>query len=85
MDSFVVYTKSGCLYCDMIKDLLKEYKVKYINCDKVLIEDKELFLDHIKSKIGFEYRCFPMVFCGDQFVGGYKETQFLLAQCENQF
>jgi len=47
----------------------------YVNCDEFLLENKEEFLNLMKSLIGYEYRTFPMIFKSGRFIGGYTKTQ----------
>ena len=78
MSQYVVYTKSGCGYCDNVKTLLKDVTPtpQFILCDSRLkTEDsKNAFLGEMASKIGWQHKTFPMVFLNGQFVGGYAET-----------
>ena len=71
-----VYSKSGCINCVKVKNLLKDKKMKYtiIPCDELILEDKEGFLQFIHQIIGKEYNTFPMVFDNTKFIGGFKET-----------
>ena len=75
-ENYTIYSKSGCINCKKVKDLLKEYQIEYIviNCDEYLIENKEDFLKQMAEEIGHEYKTFPMVFNNRIFVGGYNET-----------
>lgn len=72
---WTIYTKSKCLYCDKVKELLKGLDVVYINCDKYLTNEynKLFFLKSMKNKIGRSYNTFPMVFYNGEFIGGYNE------------
>ena len=74
---FTIYTKTGCKYCDLVKDLLINEDVNIINCDTYLSpkELKELFLKYIYSITNIEYRTFPMVFYDGKFIGGFTETK----------
>jgi glutaredoxin len=74
---YIVYTKSNCKYCSNVKELLKDYKPEpfYINCDTVLSNKKEDFLDFIKRIAGVEHRTFPIVFYNGKIVGGFTETK----------
>ena len=71
-----VFSKSGCPNCINVKKFLKEKSIKYVvvECDEFILEDKEAFLQFIKSIACKECKTFPMVFDGTTFVGGYKET-----------
>ena len=78
MSQYVVYTKSGCGYCDKVKTLLKDVmpSPQIILCDIRLKteESKDAFLVEMMSKIGWLHKTFPMVFLNGRFVGGYAET-----------
>ena len=73
---FTVYSKSGCPNCVKIKRSIKEkkYLMNEIDCDEYILENKEMFLNFIREKIGSEYRIFPMIFFDGKFVGGINET-----------
>jgi glutaredoxin len=77
VSGFTVYSKSGCINCTKIKNILKDKKVEYkiIDCDEYLLEDKSSFLLFIKEQIKQEYNTFPMVFHEGLFIGGYKESK----------
>ena len=77
--SFTIYSKTNCKYCVLVKSLLNENNIPFIeiNCDTYL-EDKQSFLNFIKEKAGRDYKTFPMVFCDGKFVGGYAETERLI-------
>ena len=76
LSGFTVYGKTGCSYCEKVKDLLADYKESfiYVNCDEYLEADRGAFLEFIKTLAGKEYKTFPMVFSSQQFVGGYTDT-----------
>ena len=46
-----------------------------MRCDEYLLENKEKFLDFIKTKAEKEYKTFPMVFLEGKFIGGFMETK----------
>ena len=46
-----------------------------VNCDNVLIEDKEGFLLFISEIAKKEYKTFPMIFYNGDFIGGYTEIK----------
>jgi glutaredoxin len=76
-EQFTVYSKSGCINCTRVKQLLQEKQVKYniIDCDEYILEDKSGFLDCIRELAEKEYKMFPMVFFNKSFIGGFKETE----------
>ena len=73
---FTIYSKSGCINCRKVKDLLKNNSIEYeiVDCDDYLLEDKENFLLFIKSYSVSSCKSFPMVFHNSKFIGGYDET-----------
>ena len=75
--NYTIYSKSGCLNCNKVKNLLKEKNLIFfvVDCDEYLIENKNDFLFFIKEKTNKEVKTFPMVFDNGKFIGGYSETQ----------
>jgi len=73
---FTIYSKSGCIMCTKVKDLLKSNALTYmiVDCDDYLIEERDKFLLFMKELAGKDVRVFPMVFDNGSFVGAYKET-----------
>ena len=84
MDSFTVYSKMECKYCDYAKELLKEegYSYEIIMCDYYLKEEPEGFLRTMEVKIGYRYNTFPMIFHKEKFIGGYTELVKYLEKIE---
>jgi glutaredoxin len=76
-DSYTIYSKSGCLFCTKAKVLLQNERIPplFVNCDNFLLENKEEFLNLMKSLIGYEYKTFPMIFKNGRFIGGYNKTK----------
>ena len=76
---YSIYTKNACIYCLMVKDLLKEEDYQIIDCDDYISnpQAKERFLQFIQTITGKSYRTFPMVFKDGVFVGGYTDTKEL--------
>jgi len=75
-NTFTIYSKSGCLYCHKVKQLLDDYYKSYttINCDEYLVDDREQFLSFLKEKSGKECKTFPIVFHNEKYIGGYMDT-----------
>lgn len=75
-DKFTIYSKSGCINCRKVKDLLKSKDIDFeiIDCDDYLLENKDVFLSFIKSFSSNDWRTFPMVFHNGKFIGGYNEV-----------
>ena len=76
-DSYTIYSKSGCLNCTKAKVLLQNEKPQllYVDCDDFLLENKQEFLNQMKTLIGREYKTFPMIFKNGIFLGGYMEAK----------
>jgi len=76
-NKFTIYSKSGCINCRKVKDLLKTANLEYeiIDCDDYILEDKANFLLFIKSYSISDWKSFPMVFYDGKFIGGLSETQ----------
>ena len=72
-----IYSKSGCINCRKVKDLLKSNNIEYeiIDCDDYLLEDKDKFLFFIQSYSIVECKTFPMVFHDEKFIGSFNETK----------
>ena len=79
-NKFTIYSKSGCVNCTKVKNMLKEksFMFSVIDCDEFILENKEEFLLFIKQIIGKEHTIFPMVFDNERFIGGYNETSHYL-------
>jgi glutaredoxin len=86
---YVIYSKSGCPFCEKAKDLLNEkqreegavaasasgFSYIVVDCDQYLKtqEDKEVFLKQMEIHCGRSYRTFPMIFNKENFIGGYTD------------
>jgi len=83
--TYTIYSKSGCPYCNKAKKLVEKENPHVIDCDEYLIEDKEGFLAFINKMSGNaitenekacrEIKTFPIIFYKDQFIGGYSELE----------
>lgn len=67
-----IYGKSNCPYCDKAKALAEDKGVCYSYID--LSQDTEALLE-FKTK-GF--RTVPIIYDGDEYIGGYTELYKLL-------
>jgi glutaredoxin len=80
LDTYTIYCKSGCPYCEKTKLLLNNnissnfLKPFIVDCDEYLLKDKENFLIFIEKIANVPYRFFPIVFYKGEFIGGYNET-----------
>lgn len=74
---YTIYSKSGCILCNKVKDLLKTRCKPFtvIDSDEYLIEDKEGFVAFMESCAGKSTGGFPKVFVDGGFVGSYAETK----------
>ena len=59
-------------FIDEFYSLLKKHNVVFeiIDCDEYLIEYKSEFLNFIQTKIGTEYKTFPIVYVDGKLIGG---------------
>ena len=48
--TYTIYTKSDCIFCDKVKELLKNEKIVIVSCDEMLKNDekKKHFLEILK-------------------------------------
>jgi glutaredoxin len=81
---FTIYSRSGCHYCTKVKQLLKSksYNFFMVDCDEYILEDRESFLNYMKSLTNIEIKGFPMVFHNKNFIGGYIETKDFIDKLE---
>jgi glutaredoxin len=75
---YTVYSIAGCTYCDKAKMILNLEEKSYLVLDvtkHIKSEEKQQFLDYVTSLANSSttLRTFPMIFSGDQYVGGYQE------------
>ena len=77
---YTVYTRTGCSYCKMVMELLKneEPQVDEVCCDEYIAHSKPKFFQFIKEISGQNHNTFPIVFLDGEFVGGYTETRAFL-------
>nr|CDJ91639.1 Glutaredoxin domain containing protein [Haemonchus contortus] len=77
----MIYTKDGCSFCTRAKNLLKEEKIEYTECNIDRI--KETNPDEYKPRVnGLVYMTrqttMPQVFICGRFVGGCTDLEKLL-------
>jgi len=86
-NKFTVYTKSGCKYCEKVKDALEHSfeTPEIIPCDDFLVNDflvnsvkKQEFVAFMNSLTKDKFKTFPVVFFDKTFIGGYNETVLYL-------
>lgn len=72
MNKIVMYTKKTCPYCDMAKNLLKQYfNINASDIDEILIDMYPDKRDEMISKSG--RMTVPQIFIGDAHVGGFDD------------
>ncbi len=76
MKQIRLYTKNFCPYCDSAKRLLLKLNVTF--------EEKNLEQDPAErqrlSALAGGYRTMPMIWIGDEFIGGFSELDALHRQ-----
>lgn len=65
-----VYGRTGCVYCDDLKEFVKErgIKINYTSIDNFEREDVLKLVDRADG-----YKYLPMVFVDGVFIGGFYE------------
>lgn len=69
----VVYRTNYCPFCDMAKRLLQQHQYEF---EEVNLDGQ----DELRMKLSKEnggWRTVPMIFIGDEFVGGFDELNKL--------
>lgn len=73
MKTIRLYTKNFCPYCDAAKRLFQRLNLSY--------EEKNLENDPAErqrlSALAGGYRTMPMIWIGEEFVGGYSDVEAL--------
>lgn len=81
-DSITVFSKENCSQCVMLKNILKAKKIEFIEqqLDKdYVVEDLVLWFDTQNIVLP---RTFPVVFKGNEFIGGLAEVRNKIASGE---
>ena len=68
-----IYTTSYCAYCYAAKRLLSRRGYPFHEID---VENDAALRARIAKSVG-NYRTVPMIFIGDEFIGGYDELAYL--------
>lgn len=69
MKQVKIYTSPGCAYCMLAKQLFTSLEVPF--------EEKNLAADPAAAEAlseEYNWRTVPMIFIGDEFVGGYDDV-----------
>ena len=86
--TFIIYTKTGCPDCERIKELLEKEKCVIITCDKMLKNNRTELIKSLELKSHRPFKSFPLVFLGDEYIGGVNELtdhlmNFTLDLCDD--
>lgn len=73
MSIYILYTKTGCYDCERAKEILKNEKYILINCDQMIKNNRDEFIKSMEIKTHRPFKQFPLIFLGDDFIGGYNE------------
>ncbi len=65
---YKIYTQKLCGYCEMAKEILKDYSMEYI---EIAIDEDAEAKTYVKSFA----KTVPQVFCEEQHIGGYEELK----------
>jgi hypothetical protein len=86
-EGYTIYSKSGCINCTRIKHFFKQKDIFFleVQCDELLLKDKEQFLLIISEMANKKCTTFPMIFYNGEFVGGYNEVKTNVEKSEVQF
>ena len=75
MAKIVVYTTNQCPYCMEAKELLRSKGIKF---ETISLNDNDDLREELVQK--YNYRTVPMIFINEEFIGGFKELQQLVAE-----
>lgn len=71
--TYIIYTKSGCENCLKAKALLSTLETVIINCDQFIKHNRNEFIKSIELKTHEPFKQFPIIFYGDDYIGGYYD------------
>ena len=71
---YTIYTKTDCAYCVKVKGVLEKENVVLVNCDTLIENDRDGFLNSMDTLTGKKHRTFPFVFHNLDFIGGCDDT-----------
>lgn len=72
MKQITIYSTPFCAYCRRAKALLSQLQIPFSEVDLSL--DDEL---RERLVLKYTYQTVPMIFVGDEFIGGYDELEAL--------
>ncbi len=74
MKKVVIYSRTVCPYCDMAKNLLTQKGVQY---EEKNAESDEHVVKFMELAQKYSHMTVPMIFIGDEFVGGFDDLNAL--------
>lgn len=83
--TFIIYSKTGCDYCEKSKLLLNNLEHVIINCDQMLKNNRSEFIKSMELKTHEPFRTFPIIFCDDIYIGGYDDLHEYLTYHNIEF
>jgi len=75
---YTIYTKNGCAYCNLAKQLLNKYSPAIFDCNELYLDNKTSFFETMQSYTKKTHKTFPLIFKDGIFIGGYSEINTLL-------
>ena len=75
---YTIYTKNGCAYCNLAKQLLHKYEPTIIDCNELYLDNKTEFFEKMQGYTKKIHKTFPLIFQDGRFIGGYIEINALL-------
>jgi glutaredoxin 3 len=76
---YTLYTKDGCSYCTMAKNLLTEEGKQFTTVNNPPQE----IVDKLKHDTG--HKTYPFIYHGKKFIGGFTDLQALLKPYDEDF
>jgi glutaredoxin 3 len=73
MATIRLYTKNHCPYCDSAKRLFKRLGLEYVEEN---LESNPTKRQELSQRAG-GYRTMPMIWVGEEFIGGFSDVQAL--------
>jgi ribonucleoside-diphosphate reductase alpha subunit len=77
LNKITLYTKDGCSYCKLAKQLLKKNNLEYHEIN-IKEDNKETFKAGFKTTYKTEIKTFPAIIMDDEFIGGFNELLEIL-------
>tara|TARA_R110002074_G_scaffold200130_2_gene368033 strand:+ start:3379 stop:6042 length:2664 start_codon:yes stop_codon:yes gene_type:complete len=70
-ETFIIYSKPNCKYCDLSVKLCEKYKIKYV---KESYMELDIYDERLPEKITF-----PQIFIDNEYIGGFVELEKKIA------